>query len=308
MDGSRVLLVVSRTEESLRRKTPLTFRVTFLERAFQLMKDRRGFQIFDGLRQSSGKLVQQRTTRAQGIPHDTAEFVPYILCEQAGNSLASVLKSSEQRLSALLHDRSRIGRELHDTVLQALYAIGLTLEQTSGLRRGAPQAGLRTRDQATDQLQKLIQDIRRMILSVESDRVDPYRLVYELQALAQTFERVSELRIRVEVNQVAEEILTGEEARELVTITREALTNCVRHAHATHIVIALRKIGSRVRLSIRDNGSGFDVEHKQEKGIGFAQMENRVLKIGGRLDIQSTVGRGTCISADVYLEPILTTI
>jgi signal transduction histidine kinase len=147
-----------------------------------------------------------------------------------------------------------------------------------------------------------------MILSVESDCVDPFRLISELQGLAQTVERVSDLRIRVGVDPAAEEILTGEEARELVTITREALSNCVRHARATRIVIALRHIGSRVQLSICDNGSGFDVEHGPAKGIGFAHMEDRVRKIGGRLKIQSKVGRGTCITADVYLEPILTTI
>ncbi len=272
------------------------------------MKDWRGLQILDGFRQSPGKQTQQRASLAQGIPHDTAEFAPHLLREQAGNSLASALKSSEQRLSALLHDRSRIGRELHDSVLQALYAIGLSLAKIPELRSSTPSALPRSRDQATDQLNKLIQAIRGLILNVESDNIDPFRLVSELQALAQTTEQVNELRICVEVDPVAEEILTGEEARELVTITREALSNSIRHAHATHIVIALRKIGSRVRLSIRDNGSGFDAEYKQAKGIGFAQMENRVRKIGGRLDIQSTVGRGTCIVADVYLEPILTTI
>ena len=272
------------------------------------MKDLREFQIIDGFRQSPGKPAQQRASLAQGTPHDTTESVPCLLSEKVGSSLASVLKASERRLSALLHDRSRIGRELHDSVLQALYAIGLSLAQSPELRRGAPPALPHSHGQATDQLNKLIQDIRQMILSVESDSVDPFRLVSELQALTETFERVSELRIRVEVDPVAEEILTGEEARELVTITREALSNCVRHARATRIVIALRKIGSRVRLRICDNGSGFDVEHGQAKGIGFAHMEDRVRKIGGRLDIQSTVGRGTCITADVYLEPILTTI
>ena len=147
-----------------------------------------------------------------------------------------------------------------------------------------------------------------MILSVESDSVDPFRLTSELQALAQTFEQVSRLRICVEIAPAAEEILTGEEARELVTITREALNNCARHARATRIGIVLRHIGSRVQLSIRDNGSGFDVEHGLAKGIGFAHMEDRVRRIGGRLNIESTVGRGTCITADVYLEPILTTV
>jgi two-component system nitrate/nitrite sensor histidine kinase NarX len=193
-------------------------------------------------------------------------------------------------------------------VLQALYAIGLTLAQTPRLEKGVPEAVPLFRGEAADQLNTLIQEIRRMILTMESDNVDPFRLVSELQTISQTFEQVSEARIRVEVDPAAEEILTGEEARELVAITREALSNCVRHAQATGIVIALRQIGQRVRLSIRDNGIGFEVEHECAKGIGFAQMEHRVRKIGGRLDIQSKVGEGTCITADVYLEPMLTTV
>jgi len=272
------------------------------------MKDRQGFQILDGFRQCPGKLAQQRGSFVQGIPYDTTGLLPCLLCEQVGSSLASSLAASERRLSALLHDRSRIGRELHDSVLQALYAIRLSLEQTPELLRGVPRAGPRARDQVANQLHKLIQDIRRMILSVESDRVNSFRLVSVLQALAQTAERVSELRIRVWVDPAAEEILTGEEAHELVTIAREALSNCVRHARATRVVIALQSIGSRVQLSIYDNGSGFDLEHGPAKGIGFAHMEDRVRKIGGHLNVQSTAGRGTCITADVYLEPILTTV
>ena len=162
--------------------------------------------------------------------------------------------------------------------------------------------------QAADQLNKLIQEIRRMILTMESDNVAPFRLDSELHALSQTFEQASEVPIHVEVDSAAEDILTGEEARELVMVTREALNNCVRHAQATCIVIALRHIGPRVQLSIRDNGTGFDVGHGRAKGVGLAQMEYRIRKIGGRLDIQSTAGQGTCITADVYIEPILTTV
>ena len=265
------------------------------------MKDRQKFQIINGLRQSPGGPMQQRVSLAQGRRHVTTRSFPCLPTEQVGCSLADALKASEQRLSTLLHDRGRIGRELHESVLQALYAIGLSLDQSFGSRAMPP-----ARDQAADQVNKLIQEIRRMILSVESDSVNPFRLRSELQTLSRTFERASRLRIRLVVDAAAEEILTGEEARELVTITREALSNCVRHARATRIVIALRQIGSRVRLSICDNGSGFEVERGHTKGIGFAHMEDRVRKIGGRLDIQSTAGRGTCITADVYLEPILT--
>jgi len=259
-----------------------------------LMKDRQRFRIIDGFGQSPDRLAKRHATLSRGISPNTAWSVPFLLQEQLGGSLVSTLKASEERLSALLHDRSRIGRELHDSVLQALYAIELGLAHS--------------RDQAADQLQRLIQDIRRMILCVESDTIEPFSLVSELRFLTQTLERMGQLRIHMEIDPSAEEILTNEEAHELVTIAREALNNCVRHAQATRIEIALRRIGARVQLRIRDNGSGFDVTHRQAKGIGFAHMENRVQKIGGRLDIQSTMGEGTCVIADVYLEPILTTI
>lgn len=274
----------------------------------QLMMDRRGLQILDGFRQSSGKRTQQRASLDQGMLHDAVESVPLLLREQVGSNLAAALKASEQRLSALLHDRSRIGRELHDSVLQALYAIAVSRAQSPESCRDAPPALQSVHGHATDQLNKLIQDIRRMIMRVESDRVDPFRLVYELQTLGQTCEGVSGLRIRVAVAPAAEEVLTGEEAHELVAIAREALSNCVRHARATRVVIALRHIGSRVRLRICDNGSGFKITHGRARGLGFAQMENLARKIGGHLSVQSKVGRGTCITADVYLEPVLTTL
>ena len=272
------------------------------------MKDRRGFQILDGFRQSLNKPVHQHAVLAPRVSHDRSQPCACPLHKQAGSSLATALAASEQRLSDLLHDRSRIGRELHESVLQALHTISLTLEQAPGLRRGATQVVACSHEQATNQLHTLIQNIRRMILRVESDNIVPFRLALELQALAQNVERASELRIRVWGDPAAEEILTGEEARELVTIAREALNNCVRHARATRVVIALQRIGPRVRLSICDNGSGFNVEHGSTRGIGFAQMKDRARKIGGRLEIQSTVGQGTDIAVDVYLEPILTTV
>ena len=96
--------------------------------------------------------------------------------------------------------------------------------------------------------------------------------------------------------------------RQLFVGRRVGVDRALLAVRFARIEIALRRIGSRVQLSICDDGSGFDIEHEPAKGIGLAQMEHRVRKIGGRLEVQSTVGRGTCITADVYLEPILTTV
>ena len=70
------------------------------------MKDRRGFQILNGFRQFSGKPTQQRVSLAQGISYDTTESLPFLICEQAGSTLGSALKASEERLSALLDRKS----------------------------------------------------------------------------------------------------------------------------------------------------------------------------------------------------------
>ncbi|MDN5941928.1 MAG: histidine kinase, partial [Nitrospira sp.] len=196
------------------------------------MKDRRGLRIMDGFRHASGTRVVPRMLCAQGMSFGEGESAACLLKEEVGSSLVSGLKASEQRLNALLHDRSRIGRELHDSVLQALYAIRLTLEQHSELHSAGLAAGPCAHIQAASQLHTLIQDIQRMILSVESDPVESFGLVSELQVLAHAIEEVSDVRIRVEVDPTAEEILTGEEVRELVSITRDALSNSVRHAQA----------------------------------------------------------------------------
>lgn len=268
------------------------------------MKSRQRFQILDGFRQSSGKRMSQPAALAQGSSSERAESIRV----QLGDSLAASLKTSEERLSALLHDRSRIGQELHESVLDALYTIRVGLAQPAALHNGAPAARPQTHDQTANQRSLLTQNIERMIRNLGSDRVDPFRLISELRGLARSTEQAHAVHVRVKVEPAAEEILTGEEARELVAITREALNNSVRHARATRVVIALRHIGSCVRLRIRDNGSGFDMAQAQAKGLGFAQMEDQVRRIGGRLNIQSTAGQGTCITADVYLEPILTMI
>lgn len=270
------------------------------------MKDRQKLRIIDGFRPALGTLAQQPAAPASKTSHDKDQSFSHLRHKQIDSDIAAALKASEQRLSALLHDRSRIGRELHDSVLQALYAIEMSLGQRRRLRKSLPPTTQLPCAQAVKQVNKLIRDIRRIILGVESDNVAPFSLASELRYLAQTFEQTSQMQIRVEIDKPTEEILTGEEARELVTITREALSNCVRHAHATRTTVALRCVGSRVRLSIHDNGSGFHVAHGRANGIGFAHMESRARKIGGRLNIRSTVGRGTRVTADIYLDPLLT--
>lgn len=217
--------------------------------------------------------------------------------------LAAALRASEQRLSALLEDRGRIGRDLHDCVLQSLYAIGLSLEHS---RRVTPNPIARpSGNQAIDQLNGLIQEIRRMIRGLEYGTLEKFDLPCELEGLVSTYSQITPLQIALELQPKALDVLTGEEEREILNIVREALSNCVRHAGAERARIRLQTRGSGVRLAIEDNGSGFDPDKQLVAGYGLANMAARAKKLGGHLTIRSHIGRGTKIVAEFSLEPIL---
>jgi len=231
--------------------------------------------------------------------------VPKHVLPQSSGDLTLALQASEQRLSALLEDRGRIGRDLHDCVLQSLYAIGLSLEQSRRLTSNVSRARRPSGNQAVDQLNNLIQDIRRMIHGLEYDTVEEFDLASELRVLVYTYSRIGKLQIAMEIQPAAVEILTGEEEREILNIVREALSNCVRHARASQATVTLQTRGSRVRLAIGDDGAGFDSNKNQFTGYGLANMATRTKKLGGQLQIRSRMGRGTQIIAEFSLDPIL---
>lgn len=224
------------------------------------------------------------------------------------SDLRTALKATERRLGALLQDRDRIGRDLHDCVLQSLYAIGLSLETSRRTNPGAHPKAKRAPDHALDQLNALIHQIRRMIRGLETGTVQEFDLASELNTLATTYEQVAHLRITLDLQQEAIDILTGEEEQEILNIVREALSNCVRHAKATRATVSIRMRGTKVRVSVSDDGIGFVADGGRPQGYGLANMEARARKLGGTFRIHSKLGRGTRIIADLALEPVLTSV
>jgi len=254
--------------------------------------------------------TSQRRASAEATPSAAAAFhAASSSSHRLAGDLTVALRTSEQRLSALLEDRGRIGRDLHDCVLQSLYAIGLSLEHARRLRpKSAASSRQGSPDDAVDQLNGLIQDIRRMIQGLTHGTVEEFDLASELETLVATYSRVGKLNIAMHLQQAAVEILTGEEEREILNIVREALSNCARHAQATEATVKLRARGSRVRLTIGDNGTGVVPTETETGGYGLANMAARAKKLGGHLTIRSQRGRGTRIVAEFALEPILTPV
>jgi two-component system, NarL family, sensor kinase len=259
------------------------------------------FQLLDGGLLSRSTLSTARSVRPPTDSLDLCELKP---CE---GELTAAFKATESRLSKLLEDRSRIGRDLHDSVLQSLYAIGLNIEAVRRTRSNQTVEGNEADDRMVNQINQLIHEVRGMIREIESGSVQEFDLSSELSALCATYEQTGRLSVKLNIQRGPMDVLTREEEREILNIVREALSNCARHANATRVVISIRMREARIRVSIQDNGIGFS-SAGQPQGYGLANMEARAKRLGGSLRVQSKTGEGTQVIAEFSLEPVLTSI
>lgn len=262
-----------------------------------------GFQLLNGgLRSTSALSVSQTVRPLKGS-------VGLRQLEPCAGELTTAYKATESRLSKLLEDRSRIGRDLHDCVLQSLYAIGLNIETAQRTRIDQTAEAKEVDDRMIQQINQLIHEVRGMIRELESGSVQEFDLSSELFALCATYEQTGRLHIKLDLQRSAIDVLTNEEEREILNIVREAVSNCARHANATRTVVSIRMREAKIRVSIHDDGIGFSTAVGRPRGgYGLANMEARAKRLGGALRVQSKTGEGTQVIAEFSLEPLLTSV
>ncbi|MDF0676173.1 MAG: ATP-binding protein [Nitrospira sp.] len=267
-----------------------------------MREGRTRFQLLHGKLRSSSAGSAAPSVRSSEASLDLHQLKP------CAGELTTAIQATESRLNTLLEDRTRIGRDLHDCVLQSLYAIGLNIGADQRARRNQAAEATEADDQVILQLNQLIHEVRGMIRELESGSVQAFDLSSELVALCATYEQTGRLHIQLDLQRSAIDVLTNEEEREILNIVREALSNSVRHAHATEIVVSLRMRGARIRVSILDDGIGFSTADGQPRGYGLANMEARAKRLGGTLKLQSRAGEGTQVIAEFSLEPLLVSV
>jgi signal transduction histidine kinase len=209
------------------------------------------------------------------------------------------LHAQVQRL-AVVEERERIAKDLHDGVIQNIYAVGLALEDLPELIDTDRAEMLARIDRAIDALHVTIRDIRNFILGLRPELLDQRDLVGSLVALAQEIRLNSLIEIDTAIDPAAAAALPESTRAPFFHIAREALSNTARHSHATRAVIALRVDGGTVTLEIGDNGVGFAPDQERPSTHqGLANMTERAARHGGRLTIESSVGAGTRIIVTV---------
>ena len=211
--------------------------------------------------------------------------------DQASVAMEYARAQAELRRIGLMEERERIAKELHDGVIQALFAVGMGLQGTA-LMTGSSEQAARI-EGAVGELDNVIRDLRNYIFGLRPGILADRQLDQALRVLGEEVQARSGPKISVEVDPERAGSLSGR-SHEIVQLTREALSNVVRHANATHASVHLARSGHNALLAIDDDGSGFD-PRRTTNGSGLPNMRERALSIGGVLRITSRNGRGTSL-------------
>lgn len=207
------------------------------------------------------------------------------------------LKSLSARLVALQEDERRaISRELHDEVGQSLSAL---LVEVGNIAAATPSESQRFR-RHLESIRRLAESsvsvVRNMSLLLRPSMLDDFGLVPAVEWQARETHKRTGLRVHVDADEAADQM--PEAYRTCVyRVVQEALHNASRHAHAGHVEIAVRIGSGMIRLSVQDDGVGFDAA--QVRGLGLLGMEERVTHLGGRFRIESAPGRGTTLLVEL---------
>lgn len=198
-----------------------------------------------------------------------------------------------QRL-AVVDEQDRISRELHDSIIQSIYAVTLSLDDVPELVGEAPaEAGQRV-DDAIDALHGVIRDIRNFIFGLRPLLLDSGSLLDGLRTLADELRRNTTTEIDIQGKEP--EGISLEIVAELLAISREALSNVARHSGAAHTSLRVTAHDTDVRLEIADDGRGIDANPAPAGGHhGLANMRTRAEALGGTFDLESGRGAGTRI-------------
>lgn len=195
-----------------------------------------------------------------------------------------------ERLQALAEDRERIGRELHDGIIQSIYAAGLLLESIQSMILIEPERAQAQIGRVIDRLNETIQDIRRYIFDLRSDMPD-YDIPEGIEHLLRDFRINTLLETEFHVTGTIVPVESTSRRRHIFQIVREALANTARHAQARKVEVHLDYSADGIALTITDDGIGMKTL-QIGKGYGLRNIRERTRLLEGTLRIESAPGAG----------------
>jgi signal transduction histidine kinase len=210
---------------------------------------------------------------------------------QAGVALEHARIQEELQRLALVTDRERIAKELHDDVIQSLFAEGMALQASLSMLND-PAALEERITRSVENIDRVIRDLRNYIFGLRPGVAADRQLDRSLRDLATGFEKGTSATIDVTTDDNAVSRLAGRSA-DVLSAAREGISNAVRHSGGSHITVTLFSSSDEAVLEVADDGSGFDPEQVTGTGQGLGNLRSRAQELGGDLEIESEAGRGT---------------
>jgi signal transduction histidine kinase len=205
---------------------------------------------------------------------------------------------ADERITAIDAERKRMARELHDTLSQGFAGIFLHLESARDLIDEEPDQSRLHVEQASDLARYSLTQARNSVRNLRSDTA-PFILEEELKRLKQRLNVSPD--IAIEVHSECATPVPQEASHHLLRVAEESVTNSLRHSGATHIGVELSSDSRGVRLTVVDNGRGFNPGRSRKGGYGLLGMKERMAQLRGTLDIVSSEDSGTEVRAAVAI-------
>lgn len=215
-----------------------------------------------------------------------------------GTTIENVRLDIQGRRLAVLEERERIGMDLHDGIIQSIYAVGLTLEHARLLLGEEPEQTRKRIDQSIEDLNSTIRDLRAFIMDMRPRQLYEENLMDGLQRLVNEFQANSLVEATLSGPSEGLENLPDAHAIALFHICQEALANIAKHAQAENVKVMVWTTKDRVLMEVHDDGRGFDPQMVRfTLGHGISNMQTRARNVGGDLEITTEPGEGTTIMA-----------
>src|SRR2546421_9490804 len=210
------------------------------------------------------------------------------------------LKQVESQFAAVLAERNRIAREIHDNLAQEMLGISVQLEVVARTMPASADLAKTHLDRVRMLVRHGIAEARRYVWDLRSQALDKNDLPAALSDTARRLTTETAVVAQVEVSGTFRPLNPLIEGN-LLRIGQEAINNAVRHARAKNILVNLKFDVRHVQLSIRDDGRGFDQQQSNGEGkhFGLVGIQERAIRIGGSLRINSRTGEGTEVLVDV---------
>jgi signal transduction histidine kinase len=213
------------------------------------------------------------------------------------------VRNIRKRFAAVLEERNRLAREMHDTLIQGCVGVSTLLEAASSAQAVSPEIATSLLDRARQEVRTAVDEARAAVWNLRQNAGESSDLGSEVERLGNRL--AIETGIAVDVSVDGTPVAVAEDAgRSLLMLIREALHNAVRHAAPTKLTVTVVFGSEDLRIEVYDNGRGFesDAASGANGHYGLVGMRERVSKLGGSLELETSPGHGTRVRLRVPLK------